>query len=40
MIPTGQEEEEEDQGIIYTSQLSTDSSWRILAYQGTNPILI
>ena len=29
MIPTGQEEEGEDQGIIQTSQLTTDSSRRI-----------
>ena len=29
MIPTGQEEEAEDQGIIHTSQLTTDSSRRI-----------
>ena len=29
MIPTGQEEEGEDQGIIHTSQLTTDSPRRI-----------
>ena len=29
MIPAGQEEEGEDQGIILTSQLTTDSSRRI-----------
>ena len=27
-VPTGQEEESEDQGIIHTSQLTTDSSRR------------
>ena len=44
MIPTGQEEKGEDQGIIHTSQLTTDSSRRIIADdpadQGSNPILV
>ena len=44
MIPTGQEEEGEDQGIIHTSQLTTDSSRRTTlmfwADQGSNLILM
>ena len=36
MIPTGQEEEGEDQEIIHTSQLTTDSDDP--ADQGSNPI--
>ena len=43
MIPTGQEEEGEDQEIIHTSQLTSDSSKRVTLMirqiRGANPVI-